>query len=58
MQNTLNANTLLSPVEALTATYDRERFEDIGHMTCMTLVLLGNYAPDGAFWRSIGLHAL
>ena len=49
MQNTLNANTLLSPVETLTATYDRERFEDIGHMTCMTLVLLGNYAQTGHF---------
>ncbi len=49
MQNTLNANTLLSPVDALTATYDRERFEDIGHMTCMTLVLLGNYAQTGHF---------
>ena len=49
MQNTPNANTLLSPVEALTATYDRERFEDIGHMTCMTLVLLGNYAQTGHF---------
>ena len=49
MQNTLNANTLLSPVEALTATYDRERFEDVGHMTCMTLVLLGNYAQTGHF---------
>lgn len=49
MQNTLNANTLVSPVDALTATYDRERFEDIGHMTCMTLVLLGNYAQTGHF---------
>ena len=49
MQNTLDANTLLSPVEALTATYDRERFEDVGHMTCMTLVLLGNYAQTGHF---------
>ena len=49
MQNTLNANTLLSPVEALTTTYDRERFDDIGHMTCMTLVLLGNYAQTGHF---------
>ncbi len=49
MQNTLNANTLLSPVEALTAPYDRECFEDIGHMTCMTLVLLGNYAQTGHF---------
>ena len=49
MQNTLNANTLLSPIEALTATYDQERFEDIGQMTCMTLVLLGNYAQTGHF---------
>ena len=49
MQNTLNANTLLSPVEALTAEYDRERFDDIGHMTCMTLVILGNYAQTGHF---------
>ena len=49
MQNTLNANTLLSPVEALTVTYDREHLEDIGHMTCMTLVLLGNYAQTGHF---------
>ena len=49
MQNTLNANTVLSPVQALTETYDRERFEDIGHMTCMTLVLLGNYAQTGHF---------
>ena len=47
MENTLNANTLLSPIKALTATYDRERFDDIGHMTCMTLVLLGNYAQTG-----------
>lgn len=49
MQNTLNANSLLSPVEVLTVPYDRERFEDIGHMTCMTLVLLGNYAQTGHF---------
>ena len=29
--------------------YDRERIEDIGYMTCMTLVLLGNYAQTGHF---------
>ena len=28
---------------------ERERFEDIGYMTCMTLVLLGNYAQTGHF---------
>ena len=30
------------------AAYDR-RIEDIGYMTCMTLVLLGNYAQTGHF---------
>ena len=28
---------------------ERERLEDIGYMTCMTLVLLGNYAQTGHF---------
>jgi len=28
---------------------DREQLEDIGFMTCMTLVLLGNYAQTGHF---------
>jgi transketolase len=28
---------------------DREGLEDIGYMTCMTLVLLGNYAQTGHF---------
>ena len=28
---------------------DRRRLEDIGFMTCMTLVLLGNYAQTGHF---------
>src|SRR5579885_1108089 len=41
--------TLESPVEALKLPYDRERLEDIGYMTCMTLVLLGNYAQTGHF---------
>ena len=31
------------------APYDREGLEDIGYMTCMTLVLLGNYAQTGHF---------
>jgi transketolase len=42
-------NPLLSPVEPLKVDYDRERLEDIGYMTCMTLVLLGNYAQTGHF---------
>jgi transketolase len=29
--------------------YDREGMEDVGYMTCMTLVLLGNYAQTGHF---------
>jgi transketolase len=29
--------------------HDRQRLEDIGYMTCMTLTLLGNYAQTGHF---------
>jgi transketolase len=39
----------VSSIEPLTAPYDRERLEDVGFMTCMTLVLLGNYAQTGHF---------
>ncbi len=45
----MNTNALLSPVKPLSTTYDRERFEDIGYMTCMAFVLLGNYAQTGHF---------
>src|SRR6266851_1390741 len=45
----ISMNPLLSPVEPLKVDYDRERFEAIGYMTCMTLVLLGNYAQTGHF---------
>jgi transketolase len=45
----LSTNTLLSPIEPLKVDYDRERLEDIGYITCMTLVLLGNYAQTGHF---------
>jgi transketolase len=45
----LHTNTVLSHVEPLKVAYDRERLEDIGYMTCMTLVLLGNYAQTGHF---------
>jgi transketolase len=31
------------------ASYERQRLEDIGYMTCMTLTLLGNYAQTGHF---------
>jgi transketolase len=29
--------------------YERQKLEDIGYMTCMTLTLLGNYAQTGHF---------
>ena len=29
--------------------YERQRLEDVGYMTCMTLTLLGNYARTGHF---------
>ena len=45
----LSIDSLLSPVEPLKAPFDREGLEDIGYMTCMTLVLLGNYAQTGHF---------
>ncbi len=34
---------------ATTLDYDRNRLEDLNFMTCMTLVLLGNYAQTGHF---------
>ena len=41
------APALVSPIDRLQSPYDRERLEDIGFMTCMTLVLLGNYSQTG-----------
>src|ERR1700674_3391711 len=29
--------------------HERQRLEDIGYMTCMTLVLFGNYSQTGHF---------
>jgi transketolase len=40
--------TLVSPIQPPQAQYDRA-LEDIGYMTCMTLVLLGNYSQTGHF---------
>jgi transketolase len=34
---------------AIEPEFDRQQVEDIGFMTCMTLVLLGNYAQTGHF---------
>jgi len=42
-----HANPLLSSVNPLDAEFDRDRLEAIGYMTCMTLVLMGNYAQTG-----------
>ena len=41
------APTPVSSVERLNTPYDRERLEDVGFLTCMTLVLLGNYSQTG-----------
>jgi transketolase len=40
--------TQLSPISPVPAPYDRH-MEDIGYLTCMTLVMLGNYAQTGHF---------
>jgi len=37
------------PLEPQKLDYDRERLEDVGYLTCMTLVLLGNYSQTGHF---------
>src|SRR5438046_4578035 len=49
MANSIMATSMLSRVDPNTAPYDREQLEDVGFMTCMTLVLLGNYAQTGHF---------
>jgi transketolase len=38
-----------SSADLLQTPADQERMEDLGYMTCMTLVLLGNYAQTGHF---------
>ncbi|HEY2843905.1 MAG TPA: hypothetical protein VGJ09_09650, partial [Bryobacteraceae bacterium] len=43
------ATTTPARLDRLTTPYDRERLEDVGFMTCMTLVLLGNYSQTGHF---------
>ena len=41
--------TLAPPAESLLPVQDQKNLEDIGYMTCMTLVMLGNYAQTGHF---------
>jgi transketolase len=45
----ISAQAGVSPLARLTTTYERERLEDVGFLTSMTLVLLGNYAQTGHF---------
>ncbi len=47
--NTLSLSHGLAPREVALPDYDRERVEDVGFLTAMTLVLLGNYAQTGHF---------
>ena len=47
--NTLSISHGLSRREVEIPDYDRERIEDVGFLTAMTLVLLGNYAQTGHF---------
>lgn len=42
-----HSNPLLSSVTPLTAEFDRDRLAEIGYMTCMTMVLMCNYAQTG-----------
>src|SRR4051794_13299662 len=37
------------PTSPATTTDDLRRLEDVGFMTCMTLVLMGNYSQTGHF---------
>ena len=49
---TVNSVSLESHIKRNTVTmsdYDKDRLEDIGFVTAMTLVLLGNYAQTGHF---------
>ena len=45
----MGAQTLVSPAEPLSGSHGHQGLEDVGYMTCMTLVLLGNYAQTGHF---------
>ena len=43
------SNAPVSSTLSRDMTYPQPGFEDVGFMTCMTLVLLGNYAQTGHF---------
>ena len=44
----MTVQTAQTPAETLTS-QERQRLEDVGFMTCMTLVLFGNYNQTGHF---------
>jgi len=46
---TMSVHASPSSVTASRFPYERQRLEDVGYMTCMTLTLLGNYAQTGHF---------
>src|SRR5947209_7252333 len=50
--------TLSRPAEAAGHAFNQEGLEDIGFMTCMTLVLLGNYSQTGHFGRPLAYTPL
>ncbi|AWT60592.1 MAG: hypothetical protein DF168_01807 [Candidatus Moanabacter tarae] len=45
----MSTHSPLKVTQASDDQFDQERLEDVGFMTCMTLVLLGNYAQTGHF---------
>ncbi len=45
----MTLQSVVSPIKKLDTSYDRQELEDIGYLTCMTLVLLGNYSQTGHF---------
>ena len=47
--NTLSLSHGITAREVELPDYDKERLEDVGFLTAMTLVLLGNYAQTGHF---------
>ncbi len=45
----MSTHSPFSAIQNSDEEFEQERLEDIGFMTCMTLVLLGNYAQTGHF---------
>ena len=45
----MTLQSVVSPIKELDTSYDRQQLEDVGYLTCMTLVLLGNYSQTGHF---------